>query len=140
MAATDRPLRLIVDQGIYDQPIIKPFAKIARAIPVSARSHPRDMIRSFREASDALHAGEVVVIFVEDQAPRRAFERIVKTIEVPIIPVSLDNISGSVVRIEKGSLSWKFPRRLAYPVNIRFGKPILRAPSIVATPGVGPSF
>lgn len=132
MAATDRPLRPIVYQGIYDLPWIKPFAKIARAIPISAQLRPRDLIRSFRDASDAIRAGEVVVIFAEGQITRigqllpfrRGFERIMKDVEAPIVPVCLDNVWGSIFSFEKGRFFWKVPHWFPYPVNVSFGQPM----------------
>ena len=57
-----------------------------------------------RVASEALRNGELVCIFPEGEITRigqmlsfhRGFERIVKGIDVPIIPVYLDGIWGSI--------------------------------------------
>ncbi len=132
MAATDRPLRPIVFKAIYDLPLFKPFARLAKAIPISSQLHPRDMIKSLRAASDAIRNGEIVVIFAEGQITRigqllpfhRGFERIMKDVDAPIVPICLDNVWGSIFSYEKGRFFWKVPRYFPYPVTIRFGKPM----------------
>jgi len=103
IAATDRPIRFLMFKGIYEQRWIKPFAKILRAIPVSSDQRPRELIHSLQAASDAIRNGEVVCIFAEDRSRasgqllpfQRGFERIMKNLEAPIIPVALDGVIGS---------------------------------------------
>jgi acyl-[acyl-carrier-protein]-phospholipid O-acyltransferase / long-chain-fatty-acid--[acyl-carrier-protein] ligase len=143
-AATDRPLRCIMFKDIYDHPIVKPFARIARHIPISSRQRPRDMIHSLKIASEAIKNGEIVVIFAEGQITRigqllpfrRGFERIMKpesarsrgggaaNVDAPIIPVCLDNVWGSIFSFEKGRFLWKVPRYFPYPVTVSFGAPM----------------
>ena len=131
-AATDRPLRCIMFKDIYEHPIVKPFAKIARHIPISSQQRPREMIQSLRLASDAIKNGEVVVIFAEGQITRigqllpfrRGFERIMKDVDAPIIPICLDNVWGSIFSYQKGRFLWKVPRYFPYPVTVSFGKPM----------------
>jgi acyl-[acyl-carrier-protein]-phospholipid O-acyltransferase/long-chain-fatty-acid--[acyl-carrier-protein] ligase len=41
---------------------------------------------------------------------------------VPIIPVSLDGIWGSIFSFERGRFLWKRPRHIPYPVTVSFGK------------------
>ncbi|MEI6084894.1 MAG: acyl-[ACP]--phospholipid O-acyltransferase [Verrucomicrobiota bacterium] len=131
-AATDRPLRCILFKDIYDHPVVKPFAKIARHIPISSQQRPREMIASLREASEAVKNGEIVVIFAEGQITRigqllpfrRGFERIMKDVDAPIIPICLDHVWGSIFSFEKGRFLWKVPRYFPYPVTVSFGKPM----------------
>lgn len=128
-ASTDRPIRFLMFKGMYDRPWIKPFARLLRAIPISAQLRPREMIRSLQEASQAIKAGEVVCIFAEGQITRigqllpfrRGFERIMKDVQAPIIPVSLEGVWGSIFSFEKGRFLWKLPRRIPYPVTVNYG-------------------
>jgi acyl-[acyl-carrier-protein]-phospholipid O-acyltransferase/long-chain-fatty-acid--[acyl-carrier-protein] ligase len=132
VAATDRPIRFIMYQGIYDHPVVKPFAKITKAIPISSEQHPREMIRSLQVASQALRNDEIVCIFAEGQITRtgqllpfrRGLERIMKGVDVPIIPVNLDGVWGSIFSFERGRFLWKVPRRSPYRVTVSFGKPM----------------
>ena len=57
VAATDRPIRFIMHRDIYDHPVVKPFAKMVRAIPLSSEQHPRELLQSLHVASDALRGG-----------------------------------------------------------------------------------
>src|SRR5919108_274998 len=66
-ASTDRLIRFIIFQDIYEHPLIKPLAKLGEAIPISSELRPRDMIRALRTASDAIRSGCLVCIFAEGQ-------------------------------------------------------------------------
>lgn len=132
IAATDRPIRFMMFQGIYDHPFVKPFAKMTRAIPISSEQHPREMIRSLQAASDALRNDEIVCIFAEGQITRtgqllpfrRGLERIMKNVDKPIVPVNLDGVWGSIFSFERGRFLWKMPKRIPYRVTVSFGKPM----------------
>jgi acyl-[acyl-carrier-protein]-phospholipid O-acyltransferase / long-chain-fatty-acid--[acyl-carrier-protein] ligase len=132
IASTDRPIRFLIYKGIYDKQFVRPFAKMMKAIPISSEQRPRDMIRSLRTASDALRDDEIVCIFAEGQITRtgqllpfrRGLERIMKGVEVPIIPVNLDGVWGSIFSFERGRFLWKMPRHIHYPVTVSFGKPM----------------
>ena len=132
ISATDRPIRFLMFKGVYDHPLIKPFAKILKIIPIASDQGPREMIHSLREASDALRNGEVVCIFPEGEITRigqmlpfrRGFERIIKGIDVPIIPVNIDGLWGSIFSFSGGRFLWKLPRQIPYPVRVTFGQPL----------------
>ena len=132
VAATDRPIRFLMDQGIYDHPMVKPFARMVNAIPISSEQHPREMLNSLKTATDALRNGEIVCIFAEGQVTRtgqllpfrRGLERIMKGVEVPIIPVNLDGVWGSIFSFERDRFLWKLPKRIPYCVTVSFGKPM----------------
>jgi len=132
IASTDRPIRFLMYKGIYEHKFVKPFAKMMKAIPISSEQRPRDMIRSLHTASEALRQDEVVCIFAEGQITRtgqllpfrRGLERIMKGVDVPIIPVNLDGVWGSIFSFERGRFLWKMPRRIPYPVTVSFGTPM----------------
>ena len=132
IASIDRPIRFLMFKGSYDHPLVKPFAKIMGVIPISSQLRPREMIQSLRTATQALKDGEIVCIFPEGQMTRigqmlpfrRGMERIVKGVDVPIIPVNLGGVWGSIFSFERGKFLWKMPRRIPYPVTVTFGKPM----------------
>src|SRR6201984_3622838 len=51
-------------------------------------------------------------------------ERIMKGVDVPIVPVSLCGVWGSLCSFERGRFLWKMPRSIPYPVTVSFGKPM----------------
>jgi len=132
IASIDRPIRFLMFKGSYDHPLVKPFAKIMGVIPISSQLRPRELIQSLRTATQALQDGEIVCIFPEGQMTRigqmlpfrRGMERIVKGVDVPIIPVNLGGVWGSVFSFERGKFFWKLPRKIPYPVTVTFGKPM----------------
>jgi acyl-[acyl-carrier-protein]-phospholipid O-acyltransferase/long-chain-fatty-acid--[acyl-carrier-protein] ligase len=132
IAATDRPIRFLMFKGIYDRPLLKPFCKILGVIPVSSEQRPRELLHSLQAASEAIRNGEVVCIFAEGQITRigqllpfqRGFERIMKDVDAPIIPVALDGLIGSPTSFEHGRMVRRFPKRLPHPVTVSFGAPL----------------
>jgi len=132
IAALDRPVRFLMFKGSYDHPLVKPFAKMLRVIPIASDQGPREMIHSLREATQALQNGELVCIFPEGQMTRigqmlpfrRGMERVIKGVDVPIIPVHLDGVWGSIFSFAGGKFLWKIPRHLPYPLRVTFGQPL----------------
>ncbi len=132
IASLDRPVRFLMFKGSYDHPLVKPFAKMLRVIPIASDQGPRDLIHSLREATQALQNGELVCIFPEGQMTRigqmlpfrRGMERVIKGVDAPIIPVHLDGVWGSIFSFAGGKFLWKFPRRVPYPVRVTFGEPL----------------
>ena len=131
IASLDRPIRFIVDERYADYPLFKPFMHLLRVIPISSTGSPRLILRALRNAGQALDNGEIVCIFPEGQITRtgtllpfrRGFERIVKGRAVPIIPVHLDRVWGSIFSFDQGRFLWKRPEQIPYPVTVSFGEP-----------------
>jgi acyl-[acyl-carrier-protein]-phospholipid O-acyltransferase/long-chain-fatty-acid--[acyl-carrier-protein] ligase len=128
-AATDRPVKFMMLKDIYERPWVKPFADILGTIPVSSEQHPRELIHSLQAASEAIRSGEIVCIFAEGQITRigqllpfrRGFERIMKDLDAPIIPVSLDGVLGGPMSFRRGRIVHLINARLPHPVTVSFG-------------------
>jgi acyl-[acyl-carrier-protein]-phospholipid O-acyltransferase/long-chain-fatty-acid--[acyl-carrier-protein] ligase len=136
---------------------LKWLFRLGKAIPVGTRG--RDIIESIRIARSELAAGHVVCIFAEGAISRtgnllpfkRGLEKILEGLEVPVIPVHIDRLWGSVFSFQGGRFFWKWPQRIPYPVTVSFGDPmppsstahdvrqaILELGSEAATHAIGP--
>jgi acyl-[acyl-carrier-protein]-phospholipid O-acyltransferase/long-chain-fatty-acid--[acyl-carrier-protein] ligase len=132
IASTDRVIRFVIFRDIYDHPIVKPLAKIMGAIPISSKSRPREVLHSLDEAAAALKNGDVVCIFAEGQITRvghllpfrRGLAHIARGSKAPIVPVYLDDVSGSLFSFERGRFWWRVPRQMLTPVTVSFGQPL----------------
>lgn len=132
LASVDRPVRFIMYKQNYDLPWIRPFARALGVIPMSSEMRPRELIQSLRAATEAIQSGEVVCIFAEGQVTRigqmlpfrRGFERIMKDVDAPIIPIGLDGVWGSLFSFERGHAFWKWPRHIPYHVTVNYGRPM----------------
>jgi acyl-[acyl-carrier-protein]-phospholipid O-acyltransferase / long-chain-fatty-acid--[acyl-carrier-protein] ligase len=131
MAAVDRPIRFVVDAAYATHPLLTWLMTAMNVIPLSSAGGPRMILRALRSAGQALDDGEIVCIFPEGQITRtgtllpfrRGFERIVKGRAVPIIPVHLDRIWGSIFSFTNGRFVGKWPERVPFPVTVSFGTP-----------------
>jgi acyl-[acyl-carrier-protein]-phospholipid O-acyltransferase/long-chain-fatty-acid--[acyl-carrier-protein] ligase len=129
-ASVQRFLRFMLHRDYYDLPWLNRLFRLMKVIRVSA-ARRRDIIDALRRARKELEGSHVVCIFAEGAISRlgnllpfkRGFEKIVQGLEVPIIPVHLDQLWGSIFSFKKGRFFWKWPRRLPYSVTVSFGQP-----------------
>ncbi len=132
LASVDRPIRFVVDRQYYEHPWLNWLARTMGAIPISSTGTPREILSALREAGRFLDEGELVCIFPEGQITRtgnllpfhQGFERILKGRDVPVIPVHLDRVWGSIFSFIGGKFLTKRPERIPYPVTISYGAPL----------------
>ena len=128
-ACQQRFVRFMVYKPYYDHPAFHWLFKLMNAIPVSNRSKA-EVMECLDRARTELKAGHVVCIFAEGAISRtgnmlpfkRGFERIMESLEVPIIPVHLDRLWGSIFSYKDGKFVTKWPKQLPFPVTVSFGK------------------
>lgn len=130
-ASVQRFVRFMIYRPYYEFPLFKPLLRRMHAIPV-AGGNRQEVAASIARAREALESGHVVCIFAEGAISRtgnllpfkRGFERIVGGLDVPVIPVNLDRVWGSIFSFKGGRFVWKWPTRLPYPVTVTFGPPL----------------
>ena len=130
-ASVQRFVRFMLHRDYYDSRWLNWFFRLMKSIPVSATNR-RDIVGSIRRARAELEAGHVVCIFAEGAISRtghllpfkRGFEKIVDELDVPIVPVHLDQLWGSIFSFSDGRFFWKWPKRVPYPVTVSFGSPL----------------
>ena len=124
-----RFVRFMVWKPYYQARGLNWFARKGKAIPVGTG---KSAVAALRAARAELQAGHVVCIFAEGSVSRtsnmlpfkRGMEKIVEGLDVPIIPVHLDGLWGSIFSFERGRFFWKWPKRVPYPVTVTFGAPL----------------
>jgi acyl-[acyl-carrier-protein]-phospholipid O-acyltransferase/long-chain-fatty-acid--[acyl-carrier-protein] ligase len=130
--AQKRPVRFVIWAPYTRLWGLRALLRWVRVIPIDGAAGPRAIVQSLRTASEVLKEGEVVCIFAEGGISRTGFllpfhrglEQILKRSPVPVIPVCLDHVWGSIFSYRGGRFFWKWPQRLPYPVGIAFGKPM----------------
>jgi acyl-[acyl-carrier-protein]-phospholipid O-acyltransferase / long-chain-fatty-acid--[acyl-carrier-protein] ligase len=131
IAATDRPIRFVVEQYWYERPYLKPFLSALRAIPIAQSGGPRVLLKALREAGQALDQGELVCLFAEGEISRmgstlpfrRGMQRILKGRSNPVVPVHLDRVYGSFGSARQGRVQL-WPTKVPCPVTVSFGAPM----------------
>jgi acyl-[acyl-carrier-protein]-phospholipid O-acyltransferase/long-chain-fatty-acid--[acyl-carrier-protein] ligase len=129
-AVMPRETRFLIWKPYFAHPTMNWFLRRIHAIPVA--ESPRDAVQSIRAARQALTDGDAVCIFAEGAVTRtgnllpfkRGMEKIARGTGVPIVPVHLDRMWGSIFSFESGRFFRKWPKRIPYPVTISFGAPL----------------
>ncbi len=107
------------------------------AIPIEAKN--KEVVdQAIATARQELEAGHVVTIFAEGaisrtgemQEFRPGFRRIAEGLDVPIIPVQLHGVWGSIFSFSDGKVFKKLPKRIPYPVTVSFGAPLASDASV----------
>lgn len=101
-AGTKRNVRYIIDQDIYNVPGVHYLMKLDKAIPIAPNR--KSVEAAFDEISNGLKNGDVICIFPEGSLTytgglgrfRPGIEWIIKRDQVPIIPIALSGLWGSV--------------------------------------------
>jgi len=135
--AVPRLVRFMLHREYYDLNGLNWFFRLMHSIPVSATNR-RDIVQSLKHARNELDKGHVVCIFAEGAITRtgrllpfkRGFEKVVEGTNVPIIPVHLDQLWGSIFSFKEGRFFWKWPKRWFYPVTVSFGSPLRSTASV----------
>jgi acyl-[acyl-carrier-protein]-phospholipid O-acyltransferase/long-chain-fatty-acid--[acyl-carrier-protein] ligase len=125
-SCVQRFIRFLVYRPYYEHWAFHRLLKLMKAIPIGAG---REAITSLAKAREELQKGHVICIFAEGSISRtgnmlpfkRGFERIVDGLDVPIVPVYLDRVWGSIFSFKGGRFFWKWPLRVPYPVTVAFG-------------------
>ncbi len=131
-----RQIRCIMFRDFYEKPFIHPFVKLMNAIPISNNDAPKEIMKSLINARKQLQENHLVCIFAEGEISRlgatvlgfkRGLEVILKDLDIPIIPVHLEGVWGSIFSFQDKKFIWKWPRRIPYPITVTFGKPLRKA-------------
>ncbi|PMS33238.1 1-acyl-sn-glycerol-3-phosphate acyltransferase [Trinickia symbiotica] len=105
MAESPRPIRFVMDHRIFRTPFAGWLFRHAKAIPIApAHEAPALLERAYEACAIALEEGELVCIFPEGKLTkdgeintfRHGVTRIVERTPVPVVPMALRGLWGSV--------------------------------------------
>lgn len=130
LLTSSRPVRVLAFTSSLQHRGIRRLAERIGVVLVSPQ--PQAVRAALRTAQQALRNGELVCIFPEGaitrsgqmQAFRPGLLRVLKGTGVPVVPVYLDELWGSVFSFRGGKFFWKWPERWPYPISIFFGRPV----------------
>jgi acyl-[acyl-carrier-protein]-phospholipid O-acyltransferase / long-chain-fatty-acid--[acyl-carrier-protein] ligase len=128
-ACVPRFVRFLIYRPIYEHKALRWLFRLMQAIPIAGGP---EAPAALAQARQSLQEGHVVCIFAEGAISRtgdllpfkRGFERIIEGLEVPVIPVHLDRLWGSIFSFQGGRFFWKWPKQLPYPVTVSFAAPL----------------
>jgi 1-acyl-sn-glycerol-3-phosphate acyltransferase len=134
LAASPRPIRFVMDHRIFKTPLLGFIFRTGKAIPIApAHENPWLMEKAFVDIAQALHEGELVCIFPEGKLTRTGelnefrggIAKIVARSKVPVIPMALRGLWGSVFSRDPSNVFERsFARGLRSRLALAVGQPV----------------
>ncbi len=131
-ASTSRNIHFLMHEDYYKNPFLHPFARMMGFIEVPAGG-PRRLQDMFEKIRKTLRDGEVVCVFPEGKVTRNGLTDDFKAgysrmlpddIDVPVIPVCLGMLWGSIFSYYYGKIKFRIPQELPCPASVAIGKPV----------------
>jgi len=127
-----RPVNFVMYYRIYRIPVLNFIFRTGKAIPIAGRSEdPEILENAYRSIHQVLRTGDVLGIFPEGKITtngeidvfKPGIDKIVAEQPVPVIPVALCNLWGSLFS-HRDPLLKKRPYKLWSIIELHIGKPI----------------
>lgn len=132
--AVRRPIRFVMYYKIFNIPILSFIFRTAKAIPIAGAKEDATMMQKAFDSVDAeLAAGNLVCIFPEGALTRdgnidrfrSGVEQIISRRSVPVVPLALRGLWGSVFSRHDTALGRsRLPRRFRAPIELISGKAV----------------
>jgi 1-acyl-sn-glycerol-3-phosphate acyltransferase len=129
-----RPTRFVMYHKLYNMPLLRFLFKTAKVIPIaSSKEDPALLERAMQEIAKALREGELVCVFPEGGLTadgeiarfRPGIERMLADVPVPVIPMALRGLWGSLFsRWSKAMGKVKLPRRFWSRIDLVIAAPM----------------
>jgi 1-acyl-sn-glycerol-3-phosphate acyltransferase len=132
-AAIKRPVRFVMYYKFFEIPIVKYLFRQAKVIPIAGVQENKKIFdQAFERVSKELRDGELVCIFPEGGITRdgevhkfkRGVEHILKHDAVPVLPMALDGLWGSIFSRKTEHMLKRWPRRFWVLVDVIIAKPV----------------
>lgn len=136
-----RPVRFVMYHKIFKMPVLSFIFRTAKAIPIAPAKENQEMMeRAFDEIARELEEGNVVGIFPEGAIThdgqmdsfRGGIERVIKRTPVPVVPMALRGLWGSIFSRRDTFLKrMRLPRRFWSKIELVAG-PAVPAEQVTA--------
>ena len=125
-----QPFRVIAWGGNFNVWILKKWADFCRVILIMGG--PKSIRKAFKDSREAVDDGQLLGIFAEGgisascqvRSMKPGLLKILQDRKVPIIPVYIDQVWGSIFSYSDGKVLRKWPRSFRRPICVTIGKPI----------------
>ncbi len=129
--ATKRFIRFLMWRPIYEIRGARTIFDLLKAIPID-NGTPKATVRALKAAHEELQKGKLVGIFPEGQITRdgevaafeRGYERIIRGLECPIIPMHIEGMWGHPLSRKGGSVMKSWEVWLRPRIDVRVGQPV----------------
>jgi len=127
-----RPVRFVMYYRIYEIPVLKFIFRVGKAIPIAGRAENEAVLEeAYLRIREVLDAGDVLGIFPEGgitadgeiQPFKTGIERVLAAQPVPVVPVALCNLWGSMFS-RRDPLHKRRPYKFWARIELRVGEPI----------------
>ncbi len=130
-ACIQRFIRFLIEKDYFAQWGLSRLLRIMKAIPVDSEGRS-GAISAIKQGRAELLNGHIVCIFAEgamtqtgDLSPfKKGFEPMVRGMDIPIIPVYLHGVGGTIFSAQGGPSFWRWPMKMPFPVSVSFGPPL----------------
>jgi len=131
--AVKRPIRFVMDHHIFSTPVLGTFFRMAKTIPIGPKAKVPDIYKTaFERIDEELAAGNVVCIFPEGRltsdgevaAFRSGVELILQRRPVPVVPLALRGLWGSVFSHCGGPALTHLPKRFWSRIHLLAAQPV----------------
>ena len=123
-----RPIRFVTYYKIYNMPVLNFVFRTAGAIPIAGKHEDAELMeKAFSEIEQALKEGDLVCVFPEGKLTyngkmnkfRPGVERILQTTPVPVIPMALNGLWGSVFSRHRSNIILKIMRGIGSSIELK---------------------
>lgn len=127
-----RPVKFVMYYKIYRIPVLNFIFRTGKAIPIASRTEdPEILENAYRRMHEVLDEEDILGIFPEGgithngeiQRFRPGIDKIIAEQPVPVVPVALCNLWGSLFS-RRDSLLKRRPYKLWSLIELRIGEPI----------------
>lgn len=132
MGLKPRRITFMVHRNFYRLPVIHLFFRWVGALEVPNATQPKQMQQLFDKIHQVLNHGGVVCVFPEGSISSNGIMQEFKSgvasmlphAHIPVIPVSLGMLWGSLFRLHNGHMRFLTPHKLPIAANVYVGEPI----------------